>query len=567
MQIHRLPDVEPGLTSIVILAFNQWPTTKACLDSIFENTSRPFQLIVVDNASSDETPAELDRIAERDSRVTVIHNRSNLGFPGGNNQGMAVARGEYVLLLNNDTVVPAGWLERLLAPLEEDPTIGLVGPVTNYSSKWQMLENIASQYTMQTLDEWAARWADEHAGERQDAPSLVGFALLMRREVVERTGGLDERFGVGNFEDDDICERGKLLGFRCVIAVDCFIHHEGSKSFTAEGLERFSRTLKRNWEIYRQKWRLAAAEYASPQMRTFADLGRFDQSYGAQPLPELGLDHIATVYADGGVIWNPDEDEKIVVARADWWLGGPDDQAVAGVCDVLERNGQHVVRLPFTATTLASSTLIVPASQLDAPGAGCLVAVCDDPARLKPTGPAELNRRADMILVADDADRQELVAHGVAPGIIEIVEPELAGMFRRWTAEQRIPVRELEPVAIEGRSTIVVVGDNVGTPEWAESIRLYLQHVPAVADATLVVVAPAGSAAETADTLTELLAQWRVEEPFADVCLHEHDGSVDSVQLTADFVLSSSPSRVRRAPQLQPDEHALARFAATLSVV
>jgi len=84
---------------------------------------------------------------------------------------------------------------------------------------------------------------------------VVGFCVLISRSVIEEIGGLDARFGLGNFEDDDFCLRAAIAGFRCVIASDCFVHHFGSRTFAGERIDR-DRLILDNWELFKEKWGL-----------------------------------------------------------------------------------------------------------------------------------------------------------------------------------------------------------------------------------------------------------------------------------------------------------------------
>jgi glycosyltransferase involved in cell wall biosynthesis len=133
------------LVSMVILTCNQLEYTRKCLDSILKHTQRPFELIIVDNGSTDGTVQFLESEILRnchDARVKIIKNNENKGFAGGNNQGMAAASGDYVLLLNNDVVVTPGWLDRMLSCAEKRPEIGIIGPRSNYVSGPQRVEEI-----------------------------------------------------------------------------------------------------------------------------------------------------------------------------------------------------------------------------------------------------------------------------------------------------------------------------------------------------------------------------------------------------------------------------------------
>lgn len=132
---HPRPVVSYGLTSIILLTYNELAYTQACIESIRRNTAQPYELIVVDNGSADGTRAWLAQQPD----IQLIANETNLGFAKGANQGLQTATGVNLLLLNNDTVVTAGWLRRLLTHLHAAPSVGLVGPVSNCVSGPQQI--------------------------------------------------------------------------------------------------------------------------------------------------------------------------------------------------------------------------------------------------------------------------------------------------------------------------------------------------------------------------------------------------------------------------------------------
>ncbi|HEU0115909.1 MAG TPA: glycosyltransferase family 2 protein, partial [Thermomicrobiales bacterium] len=117
--------------SVIVITYDNLAFSKMCLASVIENTAYPnYELIVVDNGSTDGTPAYLTELAGRFPNVRAIFNDGNRGFGPANNQGLAAATGDRFVLLNNDTLVPPGWLARLLLPLD-DPRVGLIGAATN----------------------------------------------------------------------------------------------------------------------------------------------------------------------------------------------------------------------------------------------------------------------------------------------------------------------------------------------------------------------------------------------------------------------------------------------------
>jgi O-antigen biosynthesis protein len=243
----------PGLTSIVIVTHNEIAHTRACLDSIRLRTDEPYELIVVDNGSTDGTPQEVKLHTD----IRLIANAGNRGFPAAVNQGIAIAAGSQILLLNNDTLVTTGWLRRMLSALESAPGVGLVGPVSNRVSGAQRVDARYGQIS--ELDGFAWQWGLEHSRQTLATDRLVGFCLLIKRTVIEQIGGLDERFGIGNFEDDDFCRRAQQAGLKLLIARDAFVHHAGHATFVGSGAD-LNAILDRNRRLYEEKWSEPAAQ-------------------------------------------------------------------------------------------------------------------------------------------------------------------------------------------------------------------------------------------------------------------------------------------------------------------
>jgi GT2 family glycosyltransferase/2-polyprenyl-3-methyl-5-hydroxy-6-metoxy-1,4-benzoquinol methylase/tetratricopeptide (TPR) repeat protein len=255
---------DDGLTSIVLVTHNQLAYTRGCLDSIRQFTDEPYELICVDNGSTDGTPRYLQSI----DGARVILNSDNRGFPAAVNQGLEIAVGRQVLLLNNDTLVTTGWLRRMLDALHADPAVGLVGPTTNNISGEQQIP--VGYDDLAQLDGFAWDCGRRFAGQYQQTDRLVGFCLLISREVIQRIGVFDERFGIGNFEDDDFCRRALQAGFLAVIARNTFIHHFGSRTFAASGID-FRQLLTDNQRLYQDKWNDAGPTTHNPESITLKD--------------------------------------------------------------------------------------------------------------------------------------------------------------------------------------------------------------------------------------------------------------------------------------------------------
>jgi GT2 family glycosyltransferase/Flp pilus assembly protein TadD len=260
------------LASLVILCCNEAEFTRLCLDSVRRHTRAPYELVLVDNGSTDPTPALLEAVKSwpEPARVAVLRNEKNVGFPAGCNQGAAAAAGDYLVFLNNDTVVTEGWLDGLLAHAQA-PGVGMVGAVSNYTAPPQLVE--AGYDGLAGLDEFAARRQAEFAGRALEAEVLKGFCLLTPREAFTRAGGFDERYGLGFFDDDDLSLRVRGAGYRLLVALGVFVHHFGSRTFAALGVDT-ARQLEDNLAVFRAKWGAGEA-------------GKFLLPPGVTPKPDL----------------------------------------------------------------------------------------------------------------------------------------------------------------------------------------------------------------------------------------------------------------------------------------
>jgi GT2 family glycosyltransferase/glycosyltransferase involved in cell wall biosynthesis len=241
--------------SIIVVTYNNLALTRLCLESVLRNTEYAnFEIIVVDNQSTDGTPTYLRHLAAHQAHVTPILNAENRGFAGANNQGIAIASGEYLVLLNNDTVVPPGWLSRLLRHLR-DPEVGMVGPVSNFVGNEARIG--VTYKSWDEMEAFAARYTWSRDGQVIDIPMLAMYCVAMRRETYHRVGPLDEEFGIGLFEDDDYSLRVKHSGLRVLCALDAFVHHFGESSFgklVKSG--QYRKLFEINRRHYEAKWNI-----------------------------------------------------------------------------------------------------------------------------------------------------------------------------------------------------------------------------------------------------------------------------------------------------------------------
>ena len=192
------------------------------------------------------------------------------------------------MLLNNDVVVTEGWLDQLIALASIDPEanatpddteskirnpkskIGLVGPMSNYAAPPQLVEDVPYR-DLDEMKVFARQWRDEHRGKWFTVPKLSGFCLLMKRAVYDAIGGLDERFGLGFFDDDDLAERARRAGFELAVAHDLFVHHFGSRTFVGNGIDA-AKLLDENAARFAVKWGDSVPRGVRVGLRAFSSL-------------------------------------------------------------------------------------------------------------------------------------------------------------------------------------------------------------------------------------------------------------------------------------------------------
>ena len=241
------------LVSVVVVTYAGLELTRACLQSLLERETWPaLEVIVVDNASTDGTPEYLEKAARGNDRLRVILNDSNRGFAAANNQGLQQARGDVLVLLNNDTVVPPGLIGRMVHHLRRDRTVGLLCPTTNFCGNEAKVDPDYSE--IEDMPAYAARRAASFPGTLLELETAAMYCVAMRRDVLEAVGPLDETFGVGLFEDDDYSRRVARAGFRIVCAEDAYVHHVGQASFAKLSRSEYDRIWKANQAYFEQKW-------------------------------------------------------------------------------------------------------------------------------------------------------------------------------------------------------------------------------------------------------------------------------------------------------------------------
>lgn len=216
--------------SIIIVTWNTADTTLKCVQSIKKYLPAfDYEIIIVDNGSSDDTVTKL----KKEGGVTVIENKTNLGFGGGNNIGAAIAKGEYLLFLNSDMELIDNKIVEMLNYINSHPEVGLIGPKFLNTDKSDQGSVFPNQSLLNAFKEfWLGQKAYSKYVPREREPvevfSVSGGAVMIKGSLFEKIGGWDKRYYMF-FEDLELCRQINNLGYKIYYYPECrIIHRHGA---------------------------------------------------------------------------------------------------------------------------------------------------------------------------------------------------------------------------------------------------------------------------------------------------------------------------------------------------
>lgn len=296
--------------TIVIPVFNRLDLTKQCLEALRRTTpSHLYELVVVDNASSDGT-AEYLRRERAAGRLKAVVNETNIGFGRACNKAARLARGEFVLFLNNDTIPLPGWLEALVTTMA-DRSVGAVGSRLFYPDGTLQHAGVVLPNGIPTHIHRGQPGNFAPALERRDYPAVTGASILFRRDLLEQLHGFDEIYEM-YVEDVDLCLRVWAAGFRVVYEPASALVHLESASI--RDVARRDEQVRAAWLIMHKRWGGHWPESLP---------GGAPVLPASAPEPELELGHlrsfVALAFADE-LVANP----ELLAAYAEHF--GPDDE-------------------------------------------------------------------------------------------------------------------------------------------------------------------------------------------------------------------------------------------------
>jgi len=220
-------DQSSPLISVVVLNWNGHQVLESCLNSLYNQTYRPLEMIVVDNASTD---GSADLVRQKFQEVGLIVNEKNLGFGGGNNIGIQASRGRYIMMLNNDTRLDPKCVEELKWSIEKDKRYGACASKILLENRPDTIDGVGIVVCPDGLSFGRGRLQKR---ERYDEEEEIFFAsdcaCLYRREMLEDIGLYDEDF-FAYADETDMGWRAQLAGWKCTYSPRAIVYHLHSVS-------------------------------------------------------------------------------------------------------------------------------------------------------------------------------------------------------------------------------------------------------------------------------------------------------------------------------------------------
>jgi GT2 family glycosyltransferase len=303
------PDIE---VSVIIVNWNTCEVLRNCLQSVVDETKAGHEIIVIDNASTDRS---VQMVRAAFPQVVLIANNRNLGFAGANNQGLAVAKGRHVLLLNPDTLILEGAIDKSLAWLREHPDVGcmgcqvLEGPgviqntcFADPSLKNQIIVDFGLMRLSGLIPAFGGPWyRDWDRRSEREVDVVSGMFMLVPRAVLDRVGPLDDAFFI-YAEEADWCRRIRKAGWRCVFApVGQIIHLDGGSKSTAQIRSKMYVQMQKSQLIYARKHDGVLGYAVAKSLLVVASLMRFGV-FGAMSLARPSEERRARVRLAGAAL-------------------------------------------------------------------------------------------------------------------------------------------------------------------------------------------------------------------------------------------------------------------------
>lgn len=276
--------------SIIVLSFNKIVCTRRCLEGLLSTRDSDFELIVVDQGSSDGSVGMLEGFREvfEDARhpMRLLLNATNVGASTGRNQALAVAGGKRIIFLDNDVYVGSrDWLEKMASVLDSEPRIAIVGPKLVFAWDRSTIQfaggGVSRTGRVLFMGRGQAR-DDERFNVQRDVQFVISACMMLCRELVDEIGGLDEAYNPVQYEDIDLCYRARQKGRRVVYTPMVEMLHDESATTAGEPTSKNSYLVIKHGMLFKKQWRHMFEKEDGPEdaETIWKPIGRFAPGAG-----------------------------------------------------------------------------------------------------------------------------------------------------------------------------------------------------------------------------------------------------------------------------------------------
>lgn len=236
------------LVSIIIPCFNAVQYTKQCIESVLFKTNINYELIVINNGSTDGTKKYLNALKKRLKpnkklrRITIIQSKRNLGVAKALNLGISKSIGRYICYLNNDVIVTKDWLKKIVKTAKYDKQIGAIGTMFNAFENKKFIKSVEQNKSL--IDIVAQIISIKNSGKIKETNLIHGLCMFIKKSVFKKVGLFNEKFYPCFGEDIEFCERLKKNGYKLVDAKDVFIFHYWNKSVRSKQFNKQNKSIE-----------------------------------------------------------------------------------------------------------------------------------------------------------------------------------------------------------------------------------------------------------------------------------------------------------------------------------
>ena len=250
------------LVSIIIPCFNAVEYTKQCIDSVLLQTNINYELILINNGSTDGTK-EYFRTLKRSlkpnktlQKITIIQSIKNLGVAKALNLGVSKSAGKYICYLNNDVIVTKDWLKKIVRAAKSDKQIGAVGTMFNAFENKEFIKSMEKNKNL--IDFVAQTISVKNSGKIKKAKTIHGLCMFIKKIVFKKAGLFNENFYPCFGEDIEFCERLKKNGYKLIDATDVFIFHYWNKSVRSKQFNKQNKSIENVMKSHYKKFAISS---------------------------------------------------------------------------------------------------------------------------------------------------------------------------------------------------------------------------------------------------------------------------------------------------------------------